>query len=87
MVTKFRTQTGSIYVLNRQKMTWERRYESENSGGIRQTSGELTHWPEIKVGQSVILADKSVLPGFSYHAVYTSNVVEIHEGFPEGSEL
>ena len=74
---RFKTETGSIYDLDQEKMTWRRLGRSPSSGQIRNEHGELTLWPIIVVGHSAMLEDKTIKAGYDRHYVATSRVTEI----------
>lgn len=75
---KFKTETGSVYLLDRGTMGWSRT-KTEKSGEIRQEFGTLIEWPDITLGDRAILLDTSVREGFDGHAVITSRVTETLE--------
>ena len=76
---KFMTENGTWYEINKEAMTWKRLKGTDRSGNTRRDEGKLTHWPEIKMGESAILQDKDVLEGMTHHGVITSHVVVIKE--------
>ncbi len=71
---RFTTETGSVYTLDRDAMSWTRT-RTYHSGKIRQEFGTLLVWPEVEIGKTVYLCDSKVLPGCSHHYVFTSPVV------------
>lgn len=72
---EFTTETGSIYQVDYDKRTWARLSKTSKSGGIRQESGHLLHYPAIIVGQPCTMVDDSVLEGHDVHYVQTSRVL------------
>ena len=78
MILRFRTESGSLYKLDKEKMTWERTYARKGSSGIiRNESGTLVRWPDIFEGQPAVMQDTNVREGANAHYVRTSYVVEI----------
>jgi len=75
---RFRTETGSIYDLDQEKMTWRRLGRSPASGQIRNEHGQLLIWPNIIVGKQAILEDDTIKAGYDRHYVATSRVTEIY---------
>ncbi len=74
---KFRTETGSIYDLDQEKMTWKRLSTTDNSGQIRNEHGHLLVWPLLVIGHSAQLEDDTIKAGYDKHMVATSRVTEI----------
>lgn len=55
---KFATLSGSRYLIDTDKMTWERKNvirHHEQIMGLDTNSGILTHFPEIRIGRSAYL--------------------------------
>jgi hypothetical protein len=75
---QFRTENGSVYILDHGTMGWMRK-SCDKSGRIRQEFGTLVTWPTIEVGYPAMLHDNKVLLGHVAHFVYTSNVTEVIE--------
>jgi hypothetical protein len=75
----FTTTSGSQYLLDRKRMTWQRVRRSTRSGEIRREEGKLVAWPEVRCGQRVLLQDTSVLEGCVAHAVETTPVATMRE--------
>lgn len=73
---RFKTENGSIYILDHDTMGWSRE-PAASSGTIRQEFGTLIEWPRIVVGKEAFLQDTNVQPGYDEHWVHTSRVVEI----------
>jgi hypothetical protein len=58
-------------------MTWERIEHTEQSGELRTDGGELSVWPEIKLGQPLIILGPPIRP-FTYgRIIMTSDIVGI----------
>ena len=70
----FKTETGSVYTLDKGTMGWSRVATSE-SGKIRKEFGTLLVWPEVEVGKTAYLCDSTIAPHCSHHYVFTSPVV------------
>jgi hypothetical protein len=74
---KFKTESGSVYEVDTDKMTWRRESTTDRSGTIRNEHGDLLFAPDIVIGEPCELQDTSVLPGHGLHFVVTSRVTEI----------
>lgn len=68
---------NSTYVLDEEEMTWERICVSQDSGALRTDGGELTKWPEIKVGESLILLGPPIAEHADGRIVFTSTVKKV----------
>lgn len=75
---RFRTETGSIYVLERfdsDAMLWHRESTTLASGVLRTEAGILTHWPStIELGECVDLWCYPINPPLP-RLVQTSRIV------------
>lgn len=76
---QFKTESGTIYEINKDLMAWTRLKREEASGQTRGESGNLVRWPEIRIGERAKLFDDDIKPGHAAHCVLTSPVVEIME--------
>jgi len=74
MRIEVKTKTGSVYILNKDAMTWERVVSSSKSGKIRTAGGPLLEWPIIVVGEGVEMYGPPIDPTKSLRWVYTSDV-------------
>lgn len=83
---RFKTESGTVYLLDKGTMSWCREYKTLCSGEIRQDFGRLIKWPKIVVGERAYLEDSKVLPGYHAHSVMTSVVAEILEASPQERE-
>jgi hypothetical protein len=58
-----RTESGSLYLIDGERwtsgaglpLTWERVEETKDSGLLRTDGGDLVNYPEIKLGQPMLL--------------------------------
>ena len=82
------TESGSVYVLDKTKMTWERRrlreYDDEEKATIshpmRTSGGKLMTWPVIEVGMGLDLICPPFIEGAIARGILTSAVTEVsHE--------
>lgn len=71
---QFRTESGSVYSLDSQRMTWERE-PNANSPLVRQDYGDLLVWPEVHIGQGVDMYGTGLT--FGVRVMRTSPVTEI----------
>jgi len=76
MRTKFKTETGSIYLVDTDAMTWER-LSNTGVSPIRTETGPLTEVPELVVGRSAELIGPPFVPNAVARAIITSRIVEI----------
>lgn len=79
MILRFRTMTGSEYEINSTAMAWRRCSMTPMSGRIRDESGHLVSWPNIKVGEEAHLEDSNIQPGCYRHIIRTTTVMKIWE--------
>lgn len=68
---------NSSYILDDEAMTWERAKTSERSGYVRTDGGQLTSFPEIKIGESLILLGPPFVENAVARIVMTSLVERI----------
>ena len=76
---RFTTETGSVYEINRDAMTWRRVSRTDKSGEIRNEGGTLVDFETVRIGEPAFLQDTNVRPGHVAHFVETSRVVAISE--------
>lgn len=80
MKTTVRTTTGSTYVLDKNDLTWTRLFKSPASGQMRTETGKLDHWPNVKVGESLVMIGPALNPHSGGRMIITSKVIGIeHE--------
>jgi hypothetical protein len=79
MTIQFRTASGALYTMDRERMTWERYHQNLEVHGLpndnsysRNVSnrGTLVEWPVVAVGYRVMFDDVKI------GAVYTTQVLE-----------
>lgn len=68
---------NSTYVLDDEEMTWERIKTSEDSGPLRTDGGELTAWPQIRIGEPLALLGPPIADHASARVIYTTAVTKI----------
>lgn len=82
MQIKFRTESGSIYLLDDATMTWERLEHHPDSNLVRTKSGDLREMPVVEVGKTVTILGTALdpeirkIPG-SVRVLATTKVTEI----------
>ena len=82
---KVTTQSGSVYDLDRDTMTWSRKRvreytedeEIDMTNPLRTAQGELRVWPVVEVGISLILQCPPLVPGTDGRVIWTSPVTEV----------
>lgn len=74
MKIKVKTKTGSVYLLDKTQMTWERVVSTEKSGPIRTDGGPLTVWPIVVVGEGVEMYGPPIDSTKDCRLVHTSDV-------------
>jgi hypothetical protein len=81
IVLTVKTQTGSTYVLRQKGMTWERVVQPRIQGSqpLRTLSGTLNQWPDVRLGQGMLLYGPPLDTAKDYREIYTSDVMEISE--------
>jgi len=72
-----KTETGSVYLLNRSRMSWRR--ASSSKYPIRTDNGSLLEWPSIEVGKPLILIGPPLTEGADVRVISTSLITEIKE--------
>lgn len=78
------TETGSVYILDREQMTWEKTKHIPAITAIapmpvRTKGGPLIKWPEIHIGQPMILLGPPITEGTDGRAITTSYVIGVEE--------
>lgn len=76
---RFTTESGTVYEINRDAMTWTRIQSTPRSGKTRRDDGKLVCVPEITVGHCALLQDNDIRPGCDTHFVMTTPVVSVSE--------
>ena len=71
------TQSGSVYLIDREAKTWERVKVGEGSHALRTQSGTFTELYPIEVGRGVLMVCPPLVEGTIGRTIYTSNVTEI----------
>lgn len=74
---RFRTETGSVYILTRSDvgMCWHRESATLGSGPLRSDNGVLLCWPElIELGERCELLSEPINPPF-VRLVWTTRIV------------
>lgn len=86
MKVMVKTESGSTYLLDDERMTWsrlrERPYEGFYEGWkdtVRTQEGPLNAWPSIMVGEPLNLIGPPLSEGTNVRLISTSPVVEISE--------
>ncbi len=72
------TETGSRYLIDRKKGTWERIQTGETSGDLRTTGGVFID-VKLAKGQSMALIGPPINDDADGRLVITSRVIEIEE--------
>jgi hypothetical protein len=73
-------ETGSVYVLDKEAMTWEQQYRVNPSTVLCEESAALLAWPErIEKGWPLLLLSPKLQPFGEDRLVITSDVVRIEE--------
>jgi len=82
---RFRTATGSIYLLARtdEGMRWHRETVTLGSGVLRSEHGTLVAWPEVALGQRCELLSEPINPPLP-RLVLTSEIVALLDEPAEG---
>lgn len=68
------TETGSVYILDDEAMTWARVKRGPESGYIRTDGGDLVAFPEIKIGEGLALLGPPIVSQADGRIVFTSPV-------------
>jgi hypothetical protein len=83
---RFQTETGSVYVLNRdgERMCWHRESVTLGSGPLRSDNGILLRWPSaIELGERCELLSEPINPPWP-RLVLTSRIVALLDVPAEG---
>ena len=78
-MTLVRTESGSLYILDRQNMRWERVRAGEGSTFVRTSGGDLLEFPSIALGLPLMMFGLSLTPGGIMRLIFTTPVVEVTE--------
>jgi len=78
---KVYTESGSIYELNRKAMTWVKSREviPDPISPMRTTTGKLTKWPDLQVGEPLVLICPPLVEGTEGRAILGTRVVWIEK--------
>lgn len=82
MELRITTESGSIYFLNKNTMTWDRTLASPHSDAsfpVRTRGGPLLEWPQVVVGQPVDIMGPPIQAGATFRLVRTSPVMHVEE--------
>lgn len=82
MELRITTESGSIYFLNKNAMTWDRILASPHSdptSPVRTRGGPLLEWPQVVVGQPVDIMGPPIQTGATFRLVRTSPVTKVEE--------
>jgi hypothetical protein len=72
---RFSTSSGSLYELDREQLTWTRLKHHPDSDSLRTESGQLYEWPEVVVGEPVVMLGAGL--SFGVREITTSPVTAI----------
>jgi len=82
MELRITTESGSIYFLNKNTMTWDRVIASAHSDPaypVRTRGGPLLEWPQVVVGQPVDIMGPPIQAGATFRLVRTTPVLKVEE--------
>lgn len=71
------TQSGAVYILDKEAMTWERTGVSGYE--LRSRSGTLLEWPTIKIGSCLELWCPAFVEGAMGRIIMSTPVVNVRE--------
>jgi len=74
---RFRTETGSVYTVDNERLTWRRVHRTTRSGRLRTESGELTAPVVPRVGESATLVGPPFRLGVGPRLIVTTPVVAV----------
>ena len=79
--TIVKTESGSTYVIDRAKMTWDRMRTLPNDSilPVRTKGGTLNTLPMVELGKPLILIGPSLTPGGLFRMIETSPIISIKE--------
>lgn len=72
-----RTETGSLYHIDCEALTWERSESTDKSGYLRTDGGTITSYKEPKLGQPFILLCPALVPMTFCRIIMTTAVISI----------
>lgn len=86
-MVRVQTISGSVYLLDREKMTWKRErlrdYTIEQDGTtvdeVRTADGTIDKWPRLVTGESMILFGPPITEGAVGRMIATSPILEVSE--------
>jgi hypothetical protein len=83
---RFRTETGSVYLLTQDEegMRWQRETATLGSGVLRSDHGVLLAWPEFELGQRCKLRCEPINAPFE-RLVWSSRVVAFLDDRSDGA--
>jgi hypothetical protein len=79
-LVKVMTVSGSVYILNSDEMTWRRQRaipDLPSSNPMRTADGTLNKWPDLRIGESMVLICPPIVEGAAGRAIITSPVAEV----------
>jgi hypothetical protein len=77
MPIRFRTETGSVYLVDNDAMRWQRLRTTLASGVLRSEGGPLSAPVVVEVGQAVVLLGPPFAPGLGPRVVITTAVTAV----------
>jgi hypothetical protein len=82
MELRITTESGSIYFLNKNTMTWDRILASPHPdpvSPVRTRGGLLLEWPQAVVGEPIDIIGPPIVAGATFRLVRTSPVTNVEE--------
>lgn len=79
-LVKVMTISGSVYILDPEKMTWARQRvipDLPSPNPMRTADGTINEWPSLRIGESMTLMCPPIVEGAAGRAIITSPVVEV----------
>lgn len=77
MRLEFTTESGAVYVLDKELMTWSR--GGNSTYNLRSTEGKLLEWPKVEVGKPVEMWGPPFRKGAAIRLIFTTPVISIKE--------
>jgi hypothetical protein len=74
---RFKTESGSLYELDEEAMTWSRLTHSAESVAVRTKSGPMLKWPEVKIGRECRILGPSLSFVGGIRLIETTPVVSV----------
>jgi hypothetical protein len=78
-IFKVTTETGSVYLIDYDRLKWARVTKSHYSGHVRTAGGNLFGPPQITVGRTMDLYGNPLTPDASFRLIITSHVTKIEQ--------